>query len=90
MMRPADGTSQNTQKTKLYAVKMCFGPFDIYILTGVKIIFGKTAVNKLMMEIEAEIEKRLPVTLVQRHTLGKAVVPNFGYSSRTKLRTTAL
>ena len=63
--------------------------YDLYIFTGVKILFGKTAINKMIMEIETELQKRLKIKLIQRHTIGKETIPNFSFSYRTKLRTEA-
>ena len=66
--------------------------FDIIFLTGEKILFGKTAVNRLMAQIEAAVAARLfslgikEIELVQNHRLAREIEPTPGFTPRSKLR----
>ena len=66
--------------------------FDIIFLTGEKILFGKTAVNRLMAQIESAVVNNLvsngclEIQLVQHHRLAREIVPTPGFTPRSKLR----
>ena len=62
--------------------------FDLFFLTGEKILYGKTAVNRLMAEIESACVETLPnIGLVQCHHLAREIQPNLGFRPRSKMRT---
>jgi hypothetical protein len=62
--------------------------YDVFFITGYKILFGKTAINELLRQMDVLCEQKLNVAPQSRTTIVKKIVPHVTMQRRTKLRST--
>lgn len=60
--------------------------YDLTFLTGKNILYGRMAVNKLLVQIEEAIVDRLPVDSTVRRTTVAKVIPNITAHPRTRMK----